>query len=300
MQGKKIIIDVDTGIDDALALVFASKTIKERVIGITTCGGNVPVEEATANTLKVLELLEWDVPVYSGASRPTNGAEYTFAYDYHGSNGICDVDLPLTRCAESDSAVKFIADSVKKFPDEIDVVCLAAPTNIAKAIKESSDIGGKINSVYMMGGALNVPGNQTEYAEYNFFQDPEAVEIVLSGVKNIFVVPLDVTNSCFIEESDLLDTDSSNKVFNFFKEAVTNWYGFFGRPKKRRFELYDPLAVSALTHDFLGFKKEKIEINTSDSRRGQILVDGKHKVNIAYKVDAVGFKNVFLSLTRSV
>lgn len=299
MQNNKIIIDVDTGIDDALAIVFASKTLREQVIGITTCGGNVKLEEATKNTLKVLGLLKWDIPVYVGASKSITHTEFVHAYDYHGSNGICDVDLPLTITEQEDSAVKFIIDSAKKYPGKLDIICLATPTNIAKAILESPDISGNINSICMMGGALNVPGNQTDYAEYNFFQDPKAVEVVLSSIKNIFIVPLDVTNSCFIEESDLLELKSTSQVTEFFKEAVANWYRFFGYPKKRRFELYDPLAVSVLTHNVLGFKKETVGINLSGLRQGEIFSNGKYQVQVADKVDAKTFKEVFLELIQS-
>jgi purine nucleosidase len=299
MQSNKIIIDVDTGIDDALALAFASKTLNKQVIGITTCGGNVRLEEATKNTLRMLELLKWDIPVYMGASKSTSHTEFVHAYDYHGSNGLCDIDLPLTNTEKKDSATKFIIDSANKCKGKLDIICLATPTNVAKAIQESPAIAEKINSICMMGGALNVPGNQTDYSEYNFFQDPKAVEIVLSKVKNVSIVPLDVTNSCFIEESDLSAMKSTNKLAEFFKEAVTNWYRFFGYPQKRRFELYDPLAVSALTHKVLDFKKETIGINLSGLRQGEIFPNGKYTVKVADKVNAKDFKEIFLKLIQS-
>lgn len=298
MQNNQIIIDVDTGIDDALALAFASKTLNKQVIGVTTCGGNVKLEEATKNTLRVLNLLKWKVPVYAGASKSINHTEFIHAYDYHGTNGLCDVDLSLENSAEEKNAVDFIIDSANKYPGELDIVCLATPTNLSKAIQTSPNIVKKISSVYMMGGALNVPGNQTDYAEYNFFQDPKAVEIVLSKIKNIYIVPLDVTNSCFIEESDLSDIKSTNSLVSFFREAVTNWYRFFGYPKNRRFELYDPLAVSVLTHKIIGFKKETIGINLSGLRQGEIFPNGKYTVNIASKVNSKDFKKVFIKLIQ--
>ena len=78
-KNYKYIIDVDTGIDDALAIILASKTLREKVIGITTCGGNVRLEDATSNTLKVLDLARWDIPVYAGASKSIENSEFVHA-----------------------------------------------------------------------------------------------------------------------------------------------------------------------------------------------------------------------------
>jgi len=296
MQNNQIIIDVDTGIDDALALGFASKTLTNNVIGITTCGGNVKIEEATQNTLKILELLKWDIPVYMGAAKSTTHTEFVHAYDYHGSNGICDVDLLLTKKMQKKNASQFIIDSAKEYDGQLNIICLAAPTNIANAIIKAPEITKKIKAIYMMGGAMNVPGNQTDYAEYNFFQDPKAVEIILSNIKNVYIIPLDVTGNCLINESDIQRIGKRSLFFDFFCEAVTNWYRFFGYPKKRYFELYDPLAVSALTHNYLVFKKESVGINLTGLRQGEVFLNGNYHVHIAKSVDAISFKKTFLEL----
>jgi purine nucleosidase len=291
---SNIIIEVDTGIDDALALLFASKVLREEVVGVTTCGGNVTLEHATRNTQSVLSLAGWEIPVYAGASKTTSGSEFVHAYDYHGTNGVCDVTLPRTKAKLGNmSADEFIISQAKKNP--IRIICLSAPTNIATALKKDPSIVENIESVYLMGGAINVPGNQTEYAEYNFFQDPFAVKTVLENIERTIIIPLDVTGQALIldREATLLKTDKDKKL-SFLKEAVANWYRFFGYPKKRFFELYDPLTIAAVSNpEFFGFIDTKIGISLDGLREGEIFINGKYPVTIATSVQAEKFKKLF-------
>lgn len=292
-ENMKYIIDVDTGIDDALALLVASKKIADKVIGITTCGGNVAVNDATSNTLKIAQLANWNVPIYHGAAKSIEGNEFVHAYDYHGSNGICDVRLDTKRTAEKTDADRFIIDNANQF--DLTIICLASPTNLARALIKSPEISNRIKNVYLMGGALNVSGNQTEYAEFNFFQDPHAVKVVLENIQNVFIIPLDVTNQCCITDSEAAGISSHMPMLMFLKEAVSNWYRFFGYQKKRQFELYDPLALSAaIGEDFVGFNDAKIGINTEGLRAGEIFINGKYPVKIAQSVRAADFKKDFL------
>ena len=132
-KDKKIILDVDTGIDDALAIILLSKTLGSQIIGITTCGGNVGVTQTTKNTLAILELLGSDVSVYKGSAKPLSSKQFVEAFDYHGNDGLCNVDLPVTRSQEAKDAVDFIVESSKKYGDNLVIISVAPPTNIAKA-----------------------------------------------------------------------------------------------------------------------------------------------------------------------
>ncbi len=292
----KKIIDVDTGIDDAIALIMAETLLKEDVIGITTSGGNVTIDDAVINTLKIVELLDWKISVYRGASKSIEGNEFVHAYDYHGTNGLGDVNLPLSIKENKKSAIDFIIESAEAFPGQIDVICLAAPTNLAGAIMKKPSISSKISNVYMMGGAFNVLGNQTEYAEFNFFQDPKAVEIILQNIKSVSIIPLDVTNNCFIAENEISTMLSKNRKTQFVKEAIINWYHFFGFPKKRVFELYDPLAVTAPISDFLTFKDYSIGINLKGLKQGEVFINGKYKVRIAISAKNEEFKRRLMQI----
>lgn len=292
---KNIIIDVDTGIDDALAIILAAKLCKEDVLGITVCGGNVKLEEATENTLRIAGLIGWNVPVYAGASKSITGSEFVHAYDYHGTNGICDVSLPApTGSKANEEASDFIARMARE--RKVNIICLAAPTNIARAIAKNPKVAENIEKIYLMGGAFNVPGNQTEYAEYNFFQDPKAVETILQNAKDVYIVPLDVTNRCLVSDSSLKNL-GQGAVIRFVSEAVENWYRFFGYPKKRSFELYDPLTLAAaVTGEYLSFKEDMVGIHVSGLREGEVFSGGKYAARVAFDISADKFNKAFFSL----
>lgn len=293
IKNKKILLDVDTGIDDALAIIFLSFYLKAQIIGITTCGGNVEVEQTTENTLAVLSLLNLNIPVYPGSDKPLNKKSYTYAKYFHGQNGLADIKLPIKHKAQTTSAVDFIIQAINKYQKDLIIVSTAPATNLAKAIIKKPDLADKINQLYIMGGAVDVPGNETEYAETNFFQDPEAIQIIFNQVKDITIIPLDVTNQCPITKSAIQKINRDSPVGKFTAEAITNWYNFFGDPKDRQFELYDPLAVSVLTKPFMKFKTITANIDATKNP-GQI-IKGKRKINYAYSVKGKEFVEFFIS-----
>ncbi|MCX6810858.1 MAG: nucleoside hydrolase [Candidatus Berkelbacteria bacterium] len=292
LLSDKIIVDVDTGIDDALAILLLANKASDRILWFTTCGGNVGVSQTTKNTLAVLELIGSNVPVYKGSDKNLAGEGYIFAYDYHGRNGICNVELTNSRTVSGD-AMSFMKKSIDENGGQISFLCLAPPTNLAKTLKESPELVKKINSVVLMGGALKVSGNQTEKAEFNFFQDPLAVDIILKSVKNVYIVPLDITNRCLIAEQDINDISSNSAQVKFFKQAIENWYEFFGRPKNRSFELYDPLAAAAVCSDVLKFERERIDVVMSGQNRGALISGGKTEVSLATDCDEIEFMEMF-------
>lgn len=291
---SKIIIDVDTGIDDALAILVAYKNLRKNILGITTCGGNVRIEDSVANTQRVTQLANWEVPIFTGATKTTSGTEFVHAYDYHGDNGICNVELPLKEVVPSNKgAVQFIEESIEQYSGEIVFFCLAAPTNLALALQNNPSLAKKITAVYLMGGALNVRGNASEFAEHNFFQDPVAVLSVLENIEDVYIVPLDITNECIISDKEIESLNPKTDKERFVKEAVLNWYRFFGYPNQRAFELYDPLTIAVYSTAFVDFKSEKVDIRTNGVQRGQIFLSGDFPVQIASAVNVPEFKNYF-------
>ena len=293
---KDLIIDVDTGIDDALALILSYKKAQYKILGITTSGGNVGILKTTRNTLGIVSLLGADMSVYRGAEKPLKRDSYILAEDYHGENGLCNIELVTDKAEETMSAVEFIVSRLKSAKFPVTIIGLAPPTNIARAIEKDQSIVKNIETLYLMGGAVKVPGNQTPKAEFNFYQDPEAVNIIFKHVPNVHIIPLDVTNKCLIEKSDVEDFTPKNKVETFFKNAVLNWYKFFGTPKKRKFELYDPLAVSPILGNFLRFEQVSVRVNTTDNPGA--IEEGPSSIFYADKVDADSFKNFFLESLR--
>lgn len=292
----KIILDVDTGVDDALAIILLHNLFRENILGITACGGNVGVKQTTSNTLAILSVLNADIPVYQGSAKPLKRKSYIPAFDYHGKNGLAGLNLPITFKKEKKDAVSFISESIEKYSNNLVIISVAPPTNLAKAFNKNKKLASKIKAVYLMGGAFEVPGNQTAKAEFNFFQDPEAVASILKIGMPIFVVPLDVTGKCFIKKSDL-KFFPKNRVGQFASVLIKEWYKIFGDKKKRYFELYDPLTIGALENGILSFKKSFIDIGVKGKNRGAV-IKGGFPVSFAFSVNSSTFLKFFINKVK--
>ncbi|MGL5687594.1 MAG: nucleoside hydrolase, partial [Weissella cibaria] len=175
MAKKKMILDLDTGVDDALALAYALATPDSDLIGVVSSFGNTQVTTAGENTLKLLELLgRTDVPVFIGAAHSSttdNFETMQVSMDIHGKNGIGDVALPApTTALSSQTAVDFIIESAHKYADDLVIVPTGPLTNLAEAYQKDPEIENLIGNVTLMGGALVVPGNVTPYTEANINQ----------------------------------------------------------------------------------------------------------------------------------
>jgi len=299
IENQKVILDVDTGVDDAFSILLLAKLIPDQIIGITTCAGNVPIFNTTKNTLSVLSLQNKEIPVYRGADKRLNGEDFTYAKAYHGENGLCGLEYETNQEVKSLSAVDFIIESAHKYAGSLTLYMVAPSTNLAQALMKDPSIAGKINQIIVMGGAVEVKGNATAFAEFNFFQDPEAAKIVLTSIKEIHIIPLDVTGKCLIKQEDLINFAGNSKVVKFSLALINKWYEVFGLPKNRFFELYDPLAVSATLGDFLDFKKVKVELEVEGEKRGGLVEGESFEINYAYRVDAPKFMKFFYETINS-
>ena len=188
---RKIIIDTDTGADDASAIILAAKNSNVEILGVTTLIGNVDLEQSTRNALMALEMAGADVPVYNGAKTNYDG-EDIFAFSVFGSDGMGDADLiHPTKKAETTDAVDFIIDSVKKYPGEIEIVVLGSATNIAKAMDKDPATMRKIKMIWSMGTAGLGPGNASPVAEFNVYGDAPAYKRMLDFGVPVTIIGLD-------------------------------------------------------------------------------------------------------------
>lgn len=199
---KKLILDMDTGIDDAMAIAYALGSKKAELIGITCSFGNVTNETAVRNTLDLLSLFGApDVPVCRGADRPVGTDSFTVSdacLDIHGPNGIGGVILP--HCGEPCDipAADFILEAAEKYGKDLIVVPTGTLTNLAAAMEKDIDTVRKIGRIVFMGGALTVAGNVSPYAEANIWNDPAAAKTVLESGIPVTMVGLDVTLKCLL------------------------------------------------------------------------------------------------------
>ncbi len=257
MSTTKMILDVDTGIDDSLALLLALKSENIRLEGITTVFGNVSAEQATKNTLAVVELsgVKYEVPVAMGATGPLFG-EWGGTVDYiHGSNGIGNYVLPDPKLQALDEfAPDFIVRKANEQPGEITLVFVGRMTNLAIALAKDPSIVSKIKRLVLMGGALRAQGNVTPVSEANIWGDPEAAHRVFESGIPITMVGLDVTMQAVLRDEDVrkfkeLAGSPGKEPLVQFVEAILQYY--FAAYEKHngiigKIPMHDPLAVAVV------------------------------------------------------
>ncbi|MDC7241420.1 MAG: nucleoside hydrolase, partial [Spirochaetales bacterium] len=198
---KKVVIDCDPGIDDAMALLMAFASDEIDVLGITAVSGNVPVENTAENALALTELAGQDIEVAAGACKPLSKAPH-HAYHVHGDNGLGGVSLPAKGKLSSSTAVELLIDRIKAHPGEIEIIALGPLTNIALLLKDYPEAVGQIKKIIIMGGALK-GGNATDFAEFNIYADPHAADIVFTSGVPVDMYGLDATNRVLLSPEEV-------------------------------------------------------------------------------------------------
>ena len=190
---RKLIIDTDTGSNDAVALIMALKSETVSVEAITTVCGNVPLDLATKNALMTIEVANGQTPpVYVGSAKPLM-RDLVTATNVHGDDGMGDIDLiHPTLIAEEKHAVDAIIEIVKNNPGEIEIVTIGPVTNIALAMFKDPDTMNTVEHIYSMGTAGFGAGNTTPVAEFNVYVDAEAYSIMLNFGVPITIIGFDV------------------------------------------------------------------------------------------------------------
>jgi inosine-uridine nucleoside N-ribohydrolase len=189
----RIILDCDPGIDDALAIAFATASAEIDLVGITTVAGNVGLAKTTANALAVASFVgAKDVPVTAGSPvpllRPALDAGHV-----HGDSGLGGAVLPPpARPAEDGHAIDYLIGAIGAAPGEITLVATGPLTNIGLALRREPRLAGWVKDFVIMGGAAG-RGNVTPAAEYNIWADPEAAAIVFGAGWTVRMIGLDVT-----------------------------------------------------------------------------------------------------------
>ena len=196
---EKIIIDTDPGKDDALAIILLALSNKVTIEAITTVAGNSTIQNVTNNARYVVDLINKNIPIYSGSEKPL--AQELNVANVHGDNGLSGVNVLKTQSLSNNAADKII-EIVKANPGQVSIVAIGPETNIALAIKKAPEITKIIKQLVIMGGAISVPGNKNRVAEFNIFVDPEAAEIVFNSGVPIVLIPLDICNATPLFMSD--------------------------------------------------------------------------------------------------
>ena len=270
----KILMDVDTGVDDALALLLALQSPEVDLVGCTTVAGNVTVDQTTRNTLAVLELAgRDDIPVAKGAARPLVRRLTTATY-FHGPLGMGRVELPEPNARPPElAAPKFLIHMAERYNGELTVVATGPLTNLAIALLLDPGFGRKIKKLIIMGGAVRTPGNITPVAEANFYNDPEAAAAVMHCGADITLVGLDVTHQTVVRWREIEhlneQRDSLTPVTRLSLDLLS-YYSLVYGPEVGA-HLHDPLAVGvAIRPEVVHTERMQVEIETEGQfTRGQ-------------------------------
>jgi purine nucleosidase len=315
-QTEFLLIDVDTGIDDALALLYACAEPHAHVLGVSTVVGNVSLEAATRNTRAVLALAERsDIPVWPGAATPLSN----FAADaraVHGETGLGYAILPEPSEPEhGPHAVDAIVGAAHAHAGRLILVATGPLTNVALAVMREPELPRLLKRLVIMGGAYREPaGNVTPSAEFNIWHDPEAARIVFRafggpGATPVVAIGLDVTHKTTIDPDDIAALRTRTEgmplapaLMRFIEDVSLH---YFDRMEKRRGKriliMHDPLALAAaLNPSLVATRRVAVDVETAGRlTTGATIADWREiwgrlaNSEVAVSVDAERFRKMF-------
>ena len=263
---KRIIIDTDPGVDDALAILLALAFPEIRLEALTTTQGNVTLEKATWNALSVLELARANhIPVARGSQLPLVQPLRASAA-VHGESGIGNSKLPAPQARPvPQHAVDYLIQRVLAEPKEISIFPIGPLTNIAMAIRKEPRFAGAVQELVVMGGAILEYGNMTPQAEFNIYVDPHAAQIVFHSGIPITLIPLDVTHKCLLKQEHLdrlMKIDSP--ISRFIRDAVEVYLDASIQLGYEGSSLHDPLTLATIiAPELLTLREYYVDVDIS-------------------------------------
>jgi inosine-uridine nucleoside N-ribohydrolase len=300
---RRIILDTDPGVDDALAFLLAFASPEIRVEAVTTVDGNVDVDKGTRNARQLLEFLgRSDVPVARGAAhpmlRPMGNAE-----SFHGKTGLMDAVLPEPKMrVDGRGAVQLIIEEANSLGKELTLVAIGPLTNVAASILADPTIPEKVGGLVIMGGAFGLTpygsGNANAVAEFNVWHDPDAAKVVFDSGIPMVCAGLDTTmhpdyrmSKAMYGEMTARKTKRSKLIEGLCGTLVERFNGF---------SLHDPMAMAYVADPTMfKTKRYQVEVETAgtytigmtvvDRRRFHREEDQNAKHDIIVEVDAPRF-----------
>lgn len=306
----KVILDVDTGVDDALAIIYGLESKNFDLLGITAVSGNVPLHMTEKNTLKVLKLANReDIRVYPGATKPLlRDAEYE--YRVHGTDGIGNAldNIDIEDNNNGEFASDFIIEQAKRHKNDLTLIMVGPLTNLALALKKEPNLVKWVKEVIVMGGLVSSAGrgNKLPNSEFNIYADAESAAIVFHSGLEVTLVSLDVTLKTYMKLEHIEQLKGSK-----YYEFVLNSTEVFRQFSEMRYgangcALHDPLTIGFfLDPSYLKTEKYFVDVETiSPLSYGQTICDfrnlwgKKPNVNICVDVDSDRFLNDFIQTLR--
>lgn len=292
MNRIPIWMDCDTGTDDAVAIMLAHALDEIELKGISTVCGNTIQDNAFWNTHRINGLMGANYPVYRGAEQPLFKPLETAAY-VHGENGLGDVELPIPEGASvpEQPAWDALYACAKGMPGELRLVATGPLTNVAIAFTKYPDLPKLLHSVLFMGGS-SVAGNTSPAAEFNFYADPHAAELVLHSGATLVMCGLDVTQQAYytMEQLDALAA-SGTRAGQFTKACNMRAWKILSKVGQKGFCMHDSCPVMYAAHpELFEGKMAGVVVETRGS-----LTNGKSVTDL-YSDKQFPFKNALVLL----
>jgi purine nucleosidase len=242
----KVIVDTDTGVDDAMGCALALRSPELDVLAFTSVFGNVSVELTTENTAYLMEVFgRSDIPLAKGAARALVG-DPQFSPFVHGDDGVGNAGFDKARSVKpvKASAAALTVELARAHPGEITYIALGPLTNLALALALDGSLPTILKKIVWMGGAVYVPGNVTAVAEADAWHDPESAQMVLrqNGWK-VAMVGLDVTDDTLLYQRDLDRLSAGGPQARYLAAMMPFYMNFYSK----KLGEYACAAHSALT-----------------------------------------------------
>ncbi len=303
----KVLLDVDTGVDDALGILYLAHAQHQGLVDILasgTVGGNIHVDLSTRNTLKLWELVGLDIPVAAGGNKPLLQPLHE-AKHVHGHDGLANTDLEPPRGKPTgEHAVDQIIRLSEEHPGELTLIAFGPLTNLGIAFVRDPHLAERFRRVVLMGGCM-VGGNVTPVAEANIANDPEAARMVFTSGVPITMIGLDVTHQTYLLEKDLeplekLDNERARFALQLIRFMMNAYQELGYEPPMC--VLHDPLSAGVVVHpDLVRTDKYHVEVETRGQfTRGMTIADRRPRpaheptVDVAVEVDAQRFVADFM------
>jgi purine nucleosidase len=327
MEPVPLILDVDTGVDDALAILYALASPEVRLIAATTVMGNVDVDQTTENTLAVLELCgRSDVEVAKGAGRPLVRDHLAFPV-VHGERGLGRAELPpASRPPSNRDAERLLVEIARERPGEVLLVATGPLTNVALALAEEPGLPDLLRGFAIMGGAFDHQGNVTPAAEANIWVDPDAAQAVFRGFAGVpeeklpIGVGLDVTEQVKLGRDGvdaMCEPAPGSRLAMFLQGSVPFYIEFYERfGSTEGASMHDPLALAiAIDPSLARLQTTRVEVETDGTwTRGATVTDlrgirrspwptdwmPEDNARVALDVDAPAFMSRFTERVRAL
>ena len=294
-MARKVILDVDPGIDDALAVMLALFDPRLEVVAVTAVAGNVAAQQSTRNVQAIIERL--DPPRWPRIGTATHRDLPTDARHLHGADGLGGNFFEVAELHHQHPSYKVITDEARSTPDQVTIITMGPLTNLALAFQRDVDLAKNVGQLIIMGGTYREAGNVTATAEFNFYCDPEAARAVLRSPTTKTLVPLDVTHQVMMTYDRLAELPpETTKAGRFVRQILP--FAFQSYRQQLGLEgiyLHDVVALMAAVQPEL-FQTEMAtcDVETAgELTSGMCIVDRRpnqnlpHNLAVAVDVDEV-------------